>query len=497
MTEESEQVKEKPPLSRKVKVVALSMGQGLARVIGLMTMMVMARVLTKEDLAAYNQTLLAYAFVAPFIGLGISQGIFYFLPTEKFRIRGRVLGAITIQAAMGLFFALFLAFGGNQLLAARFDNPKVAEMLLWLIPYAMVTPPAQQCVAVLVVRDQVMRSSVFQVTRQFFIGIATILPVLIWQTAEAPLIGNVVASVLFGFEAIRLMIKATPNDSQTPTREGIQEILKFSLPLGLATMAGTISMQMDKMIVGFMFSPEEFAVYSLGAIEIPLLAVLTGSITSIMLPEIRKAVAENNKAEALRLFKMAANKTSLVIFPAMIFLFVCSTPFILMLYGDAYADSVYPFQVYLLKLPYRVVVFGSLLMALGQNLFILKRSIWGLVMGGGVSYMLVQYIGPIGAAVGGVLVAYIYAVPANFRALSRGLGVPWFETLNFPVLARTFLMSLPVGVLGWLSVFVLKEYHPVIQLTAAGVVVGPYCLWWWHGKLYDLVSLRERFFNGS
>lgn len=465
----------------------------MARVIGLATMMVMARVLTKGDMAAYRQTLLAYAFVAPFIGLGIGQGIYYFLPVEKLRIRGRVMDAITILGVTGTLFALFLGFGGNQLLAMRFSNPEVARLLLWMIPYAIVTAPATQCASVLVARDHVVQSSVFQVTRQFFIGIATVVPVLIWQTAEAPLIGNVVASVLFGVEAIRLMIKATPKDSAAPTKDGIKEMLKFSVPLGLATMVGTISLQMDKIIVAMMCPPEEFAVYALGAVEIPFLAVLTGSITAVMLADMRKSVSTGNKMEALRLFQTTAEKTALVIFPITIFLFVCASPFILTLYGDGYAESVHPFRLYLLNLPFRIVVFGSLLMAFGQNLFILKRAIYGLILGGITSAALVSYLGSIGAVIGAVVVAYVYIVPANFRQLSSCLNVRWFKVLNFPRLGVTLLMSLPVALLTWLACFLTEGQESTLQLLIAGLLVGPYCLWWWDGKLYQIADLRNRF----
>src|SRR5688572_20766022 len=113
----------------------------MSGVIGISVMMVMARVLVKEDLAAYRQTFLAYATVAPLIGMGIGQGMYYFLPVEKGRVRGRVMDGMAVAGFMGLLFALFIALGGNELLAQRFSNPKVANMLLWMIPYTLITTP--------------------------------------------------------------------------------------------------------------------------------------------------------------------------------------------------------------------------------------------------------------------------------------------------------------------------------------------------------------------
>jgi O-antigen/teichoic acid export membrane protein len=474
-------------------VVALSLGQGMARVIGLATMMVMARVLTKEDMAAYRQTLLAYAFVAPFIGLGIGQGIYYFVPVEKLRIRGRVFDAITILGGMGALFALFLALGGNQLLAMRFSNPEVARLLLWMIPYAIVTAPATQCASVLVARDHVVQSSVFQVTRQFFIGIATVVPVLIWQTAEAPLIGNVVASILFGAEAIRLMIKATPKDSSTPTRAGMAEMLKFSVPLGLATMVGTISLQLDKVIVAMMCPPEEFAVYALGAVEIPFLAVFTGSISVVMLAEMRRAVADGKKKEALGLFFKTAEKTSLVIFPVMVFLLVTADVFVQTLFSETYAESADPFRLYLLKLPSRVVVFGAILMALGKNLVILRTSTVSLALGGALSVLSVYQFGAIGAVFGSLVSVYFFVIPTYLGVIGREVGKPRKEILPFRKLAMTLLASLPVGIVAYFSLLITSDYGPCVSLICAALSVAPYCLWMWNGKLFELSALRQRF----
>jgi len=246
--------------SRKAKVVALSLGRGLSSLIGIAVGMFMARMLVKDDVAAYRQTFLAYATVGPLLSLGIGQGMYYFLPGEKLRVRGRVLDGITVLGLTGLVFAVFLAFGGNQLLAERFSNPKVANMLLWMIPYAIVVTPTNVASSVLVARDHVTLSAAFGVIRQILVGISTVIPLALWQNAETALLGNVVASVLMGIAALTLMIRATPNDSKTPTFSGVRELVVFTVPLALAGMIGTITLQLDKLIVAFLCSPEQVSV---------------------------------------------------------------------------------------------------------------------------------------------------------------------------------------------------------------------------------------------
>lgn len=452
--------------------------------------MVMARVLTKEDLAAYRQTLLAYAVVGPFLQLGIQQGLFYFLPVEKKRSRGRVADALFVVIITGNLFGLFIALGGNQLLASQFSNPQVAAMLLWMIPYALFTLPSSLAPTVLVAHDHAIKSSLFVITRQFLIGVGTIIPVIIWQNAESALIGNVVACMLVGIEAIFLMFRMTPASASRPSLRGIRELLTFSVPLGLATMAGTITMQIDKLIVGFMCSPEEFAVFALGAIEVPLLAALTGAVSMAVVSDMRKAVVEGDLNEARRLFGAVAKKTSLLIFPIAIILMAVAEPFIETIYGPAYSGSSDPFRVYLLKLPFRIVVYGAILLALGKNNVILFVTVGCLILSALLSVLFVELIGPTGAALGPVLTLIFVNIPIFMFYIARGLKVDVLEVLPFGSLVKNFISALPTGLLAYLTLIVCRNYTSLLQIAAVAIVCGSYCFIWWNGRLFKRRSLK-------
>ena len=137
-------------MGRKQKVIALSLGQGIGSAITIGTLILMARVLSREELATYQQALLTYAFVAPILQLGLSQGIQYFLPTEKLRIRGRVYDLITLLAGTGAVFSVFILCSGNQLIARHFSNPGSRgedRMRLQHSTAAGQSPERQRCIA--------------------------------------------------------------------------------------------------------------------------------------------------------------------------------------------------------------------------------------------------------------------------------------------------------------------------------------------------------------
>lgn len=416
--------------TKKFQVIALTLGKGMNSVISLAVAMVMARVLSKTDVAAYQQTILAFGTVAPLLGMGIGQGIYYFLPTEEKRPKGLVLDAITALGVAGLIFAVFIALGGNQFLASRFENPRVAEMLLWMIPYSIFTVPASLHAAVLVVQKKAELSAVISVVNGLIVGVCTIVPLLLWQNAETALGGNVVAACMTAVASIILMLKLTPRgNADQPKWSAIKELVVFSFPLGLAVAIGTINKQLDKLIVGFLCSSEEFAVYQFGAKELPLLGMVTASITAVIMADLRKAVKSGDYQKAARQFRICADKSSLLIFPVVGVVLLGADLYVSLIYGADYNGAAAPMRVYSIALIGRVVVYGAFMTALGQNKLILMRSAIALGLNVVISVPMVKWLGPIGAAWATVIVTLFFAVPFCFSAIVNSSGISVVELL--------------------------------------------------------------------
>ena len=475
--------------SRKARVFALSIGSALAKMLGVITAAVMARVLIKDDVAAYRQTFLAYATLGPLLTMGVGQGMYYFLPTEKERVRGRMVDGMLVLGLLGLVFSAFLAFGGNDLLAQRFSNPRVARMLLWMIPYAIITTPTSIYSSVLVARDHVTMSSVLGVTRQFVAGVITIVPLLVWQTAESALIGNVLASVLMAVAAISLTLRVLPKGAMLPTWTGVKELLIFGIPLGLSSSIGTLNQQLDKMVVGFLDTPSNFADFSFGAMELPFIGMVTGAVTSVLLIDMRKAVSNGDNKEALRLFRLTSEKTSLVLIPLFFFFLVCADDFVTFVYTSEYAAAATPFRWYLMVLPIRTAFFGSLLMAMGMSRFLMVRSIVSLTLNCCLSVMFFRWLGAYGAAVSTVIVKYIWAVPISLYMLSKGLGCRWWEILPLGHLGLVALQMLPVALVAYLASQSIE--NSLFSLLMTSTIFAVFLAYWWHDRIYTIEQLRR------
>jgi len=232
------------------------------------------------------------------------------------------------------------------------------------------------------------------------------------------------------------MFKFIQKDSWFPSRDNMLSMVKYSLPLTFAWMMGTLSLQLDQLIVSSLCTPEEFAVYTFGAIEIPLIGILTGSIATVILPDIRRFVVAGKNSEALALFRQAAEKSAWILFPTMLFLLVSADSFMRTFFSAKYAASVTPFRIHLLILPGRIVYFGTLQMALGQTKAIFFRELIGLVINILLGILIVKNIGYIGAAYAKVISMYAWNLSANLFLVSRSMNVSWSAILPFQRLGK-------------------------------------------------------------
>lgn len=449
--------------SRTSKVFALSLGQGLTTLIALVSGMVMTRILSQAELATYRQTMLAYEIALPLLGLGINQGIYYFLPTEKRRARGVVVDGLVMMLVMGLMYAVFIALGGNQILAKRFSNPAIVHTLVYLVPLPIVMLPAGLLASVMVVQDKVNKLTTYNVLSSLVLTCSVIAGCLLWKTPEAMIIVRVGVTVLTGLVAIALIVNTLPRDDWHPRLSNMKTLVSFSIPLVLAGALGTISLQLDKIIVSAMCSPEEFAVYSTGALEIPVISIITGSISNVLVVDFRKAYATGDHAEALRIYQLVPKKTTLFLFPIMIYLAITAKPLICVMFSEKYAASSTAFSAYLLIIPYRTILLGGMA-AVGKSKLILLNSVVGLLLNVVFSALLVKYYGYIGAVIGTILVVALWGIPAVLYEISKSLNISMASVYPWKIAGKNLLLAAIAGIPAWATLWLLRDNLRIVQL---------------------------------
>ena len=454
--------------SRTGKVFALSLGQGLSTLVALISGMVLARVLSQTDLATYRQTMLAYDVALPLLSLGISTGLYYFLPTEKTRARGVVVDGVLLMAGMGLLYAVFIALGGNHLLAKRFSNPAIVDTLAYLVPLPIVMLPAGLLSATMVVQGQVQKLTVYNVLNSLLLATSIIAACLVWKSPDSMVLTRVGVSVATGLVAVWMMLRAVPADAWRPSFGSMKRMVAYSLPLVGASALATVSLQLDKLIVSSMCTPDQFAVYSNGALEIPLIAMLTGSISNVLVVEFRKAYAAGDHAEALRLYHLVPVKTSVILFPVMVYLALAAKPFICVLFSEKYAASSTAFMIYLLMIPYRTILLGGLAAA-GKSKIVFRNSAVGLAINFALSVVLVHFIGYLGAVVGTVIAIGLWGFPMALYEIGRSIQASLLTVYPWRAVGKILLLALAAAIPAAIVLGLSRGRPQIAQLAVSSL----------------------------
>jgi len=432
--------------SRSTKAIILSSGKALTVLVGILSTAVLARLFTKDDYATYRQTMLAYTFAAPFLLMGFNQALYYFLPSEKERPRGVLVENLLLLASGGLVMTLFLVFGGNELLAWRFNNPDLATTLLLLAPYPLLMGPLAATGACLMARDRAGQLAIFNVLSRIVMLGAVVLPVCVWRTPSVAILGTVVGTALSTGVALLLMFRACSDGDWKPAGAGIRSQVRFGVPLGLAGLAGATMLGLDKVMVAALCPPEEFAVYINGAMEVPLVGIVIGSVTSVLVVDYVKLLGEGRISEMLALIRRASTKCALILIPAMVFLLCVAPEFMRFLFGEAYGDSASPFRIYLLLLP-RSIVARGILLAAGRSRHLFFQQVLALAVNVVFTYYAIGAFGATGAAVATVCTVYLVALPYQLIVIRSIMGRPVRELFSWGDLLKVAVASALSGVI--------------------------------------------------
>ncbi len=474
-----------------IKTLVLASGKALGALAAILLTVVLTRALTVEQYATHKQALLIFAMASPLLMLGLPKALYYFLPGEPRRARAALVENLGLLTLLGVLFAVALPLGLVDLAAERFANPRLAAAARWVAPYGLAMFPMAALGACLVARDRVGELVRFNLASRALLVVTAAGAALIWGTAQATVAAHAAWAGVMVLPALWMMARAVrptpagsiieldvvgddseaigddsgviesgsdaigddsdaisaPSLPERPTLAGMSRQLRFAVPLGLASLLGTLSAQLDKLIVSAMCSTEDFAIYATGAIELPLIGVVTGAMSAVVLPELTRFHKAGTPARIVALWQGAMKTALLILAPVMFGVLLVAPELMTVLFSAAYTEAATPLRIYALLLPLRAAIYGSVLMATDNTRWVTASAAFGLTLNGVLSVVGVGLLGHAGAAWATVLTTY-GVVAFMLQPMGRALGVrpssliPWRRIAT--VLAAAGLPALVV-----------------------------------------------------
>lgn len=448
----------------KGKVSFSIVSQGLSSFLLLALTVFLARYLSKRDYGTYQQIQMIASTLGVIAVLGAPQALYYFIPKIK-NVRRLVDRTIVLCLLSSICFGIgFLILGSK--IAAWMNNPDLARLaylsfffLLGTILVGLFEPAF----------ISIGKSNTYYGLSIVFTGMlfaSVILPLFIsgdikWILTSL-ILQNIIASVVLFLMFRRATSGFVPLADERIVK--VREQLAYGIPIALAFIVSVIGKQIDRFIISAYFSPADFAVYSRGAMEIPLIPIVVYSFSTILMPRYIALYDAGRKHDMVKLWGESIVYVALINFPMFVLLYYLADDLMVMLYSVNYQGSAQVLRGFLFLLLIQVTSMGGIIRVMGNTKIVTYLSLLTIGMNITVGVLLVPIygvMGPVIATVASGCAATIYVL----HHLRKKLEVPMKHLWPWKKMGQIFLVSLISC-----SVFALNLLFPVhVRIVKVGV----------------------------
>ncbi|MBV1911054.1 MAG: oligosaccharide flippase family protein [Kangiellaceae bacterium] len=451
----------------RTQVILTSISKSLKHVSVFILAIFLTRYFTKYEYGTYLQVMLIANFAVYFAVFGIPSSVYYFLPrsAEKKRLVKNTMILLFVIS----FLVSICIYLSIDLLAKGFNNPNLLEYGWLIAAFILLQIPIKLYEPFMVSTKNVARFVMVNATFNVGFLLAILIPVLLdWKLVE------VLYSLFYFFIAQLIAVYIMTiytffNLEDDPEGDDylIKEQLAYSLPIGFTGAIAQLGIAIDKMIVSGYYDPEELAVYTRGAMEIPMLNVIANSLGNILMPRFVEEYHKGNIDAVMTLWHSSIKMMAMFIYPTLVYFLLVADHLIPFLFTDAYLDSVIIFQVYTLGLLTRITSYDAIVRAVGKTKILFKMSILAVSLNILFTVILIELIGIVGAPLATVIVGtvlrFVYLVViTKLMSVSLMAVFPWIS------LAKLIGSALIAGALT--LPIMLLDYSHATMLVISGVV---------------------------
>ncbi|TLX75663.1 hypothetical protein E9993_08880 [Labilibacter sediminis] len=365
---------------------ALWVGVGSFSAFGLsmISAAILSRYFSKTEYGTYKQVLYVYNTLLIIFSAGLPRVFNYYLPRYSVAQGKEIVNKITtILFLTGFLFSVFL-FLLSDLIAQILKNPELAIGLKWFSPVPMLLLPTLGIERIFASYRKTVYVAIYNTVTRALMLAFIVVPVIVYSNNYLVAIyGWIAVSVIILF--IAFYFKSIPFKGVKQEKSGLalKEILKYSLPLVSATIAGTIYRSANQFYISRYFGSEVFAEFSNGFIEIPFVQMVTGSAGAVLMPLFSKLLNDNSEIEVVtNLWRRTIQKSAILIYPCIIFFMYYAEEIVTLIYSKTYAVSYVYFSIAMILNFFNIIIFAPLLLSLGESKFyarlhyFLAISVW-------------------------------------------------------------------------------------------------------------------------
>lgn len=382
----------------------VGMGSLSTFALALVSAAILSRYFDKAEYGTYKQILYVYNTLLIIFSAGLPKVFAYFLPRYSISQGRDIVWKITkVLFFAGLIFSIFL-FAFSDLIAKLLNNPELSVGLKIFSPIPMLLLPTLGIEGIFSTYKKTIFIAVYNTVTRILMLVFIVTPVIYFEgTYRNAIYGWIVVSVFSLF--IAYYFKGIPFKGITQEKSllSLKEVFSYSVPIAVASLSGIALKSADQFYISRYYGAEVFAEYSNGFIQIPLVGMITGATSLVLMPQFAKIIHDKSDIEVLlTLWRNALIKSASLIYPMVIFFIFTAKDLVVLMYSDLYKGSTIYFQIAMLINLFNIVIFAPLLFSLGETRF----------------YAKIHFVFAILIWVGGYLVVNLFSSPILIAILS-------------------------------------------------------------------------------
>lgn len=337
----------------------------------------LSRYFDKQTYGTYRQIIYIYNTILVVFTAGLPRVFSYYLPRYSLAEGKAIVNKINKALfVFGLIFSLVL-FLSAVTIADALNNPELSDKikLFSIVPSFLL--PTFGIEGIFSTYKNTLNVAIYNSMSRLIMLAAIVLPVIfIENNIIYALYGWVFSSIICFFLALYFKNIPFKKIKSIKTNLSISVILKYSIPLGLASIFGMAISSSDQFFVSRFFGVENFAEFSNGYMELPFVSMITFSVGAVLMPILSKMnYDKTGSIEIVKLWRGTLIKSATIIYPLVVFFICYSEEVMLFMFSDLYKNSSTYFQISLFRNFFNVILFAPLLLSMGKSKIYLNMHI--------------------------------------------------------------------------------------------------------------------------
>lgn len=422
--------------------------------------LLIVRYLSQEAVGHYRESFQVIMNAVIILPLGLSMSAYYYLARETDRRGPAIFNILLFNFVVGGLACLFL-FLFPQSIGSIFKSEELTRLapLIGVVIWIWIFSTFLETVAI--ANQEARVATVFIILAQLSKTILMGAAVFTFATVEAFIWAAMIQGAIQTFVLMRYVATRFPGFWRGFSWSFLREQLSYAIPFGLTGILWTAQHDIHNYFAGNKFSSAEFAIYAYGCFEVPLIAMLSESVSSVLIPRMNELHQAGDKDEMIRLTARAMQKLAFVYFPIYVFLLITSRTFIITLFTEQYAASASVFAINLTLLPLGVLITDPIVRSykeLGRFFLVTRIIVLSSLIA--VLYLFLGSLsmtGIIGVAVGAIIIEKVVAETMVARKLGLGLH-------HLPLLKNVGKAALVSVLAGLVTYVVYSNVHEYLLL---------------------------------